>query len=468
MKQFIILFVYISLIPSLSCKKFVYIDAPTTSLAGNITYESNASAAAVLTGIYSNLSTNGTFAGGPSSIGYLCGNSADELTNYSHGSVSYSFYANSYTSNFTAFWGPIYQQIYVSNAAIEGLSNSHGVSPSLKSQLLGEAKFMRAFLHFYATNLFGDIPLITTTNYQTNNVAHRIPSTKVYQQIISDLLDAQGLLGDGFFDPSGNSTTERIRPNKGAVASLLARVYLYEQKWDSAELEASNVISNMAFYTLDSLDAVFLKNSTETIWSLQSIQPNYNTADGQYYILTAPPGSGRFTVAVSPQLINAFETGDHRVSHWIGTYTNSGQTYYYPYKYKNGTYTTSPPTEYEVVFRLSEQHLIRAEARARQGNFSGAIEDLNMIRNRAGLANTSATSQVDILNAVFHERQVELFTEWGHRWFDLKRTDSVNPIMSIVVPQKGGTWNSYKELFPIPLSEISLNSNLTQNPGYTN
>ena len=97
---------------------------------------------------------------------------------------------------------------------------------------------------------------------------------------------------------------------------------------------------------------------------------------------------------------------------------------------------------------------------------TAAAADLNVIRQRAGLTNTTATGQQAILNAILHERQVEFFTEWGHRWFDLKRTGNVNAVMSVVTPQKGGIWNANWALYPIPISEITLNPNLKQNPGY--
>jgi hypothetical protein len=461
-----LIFILLSIL-QLGCKKFVQIDPPETSLASTSVYQSNTTASAVLTGIYADLATDPTYAGGSASIGYLCGAAADELTNYSTRTDAPIFYSNSYTPNTPVFWSNLYKEVYVANAAIEGLSNSGSISATLKNQLLGEAKFIRAFLYFYLANLFGDVPLVTTTNYQLNDRIARTPSAQVYQQIIADLKDAQNSLSDNFLDPTGAVTTERTRPNKGAATALLARVYLYQQKWDSAVAEATAVLSNTASYGLDSLNGVFLENSTEGIWELQSITPGFNTLDGYYYILTSPPGRGRFSVALSSQLINAFELGDNRFSEWVGTYTNGTKTYYYPFKYKEGTYNTANPvTEYEVVLRLGEQFLIRAEAEAQLGDLGDAALDLNTIRGRADLPNTGAATQADMLAAIYHERQVELFTEWGHRWFDLQRSDSVNSVMSLVTPQKGGTWASYKALFPIPLSETELNSNLNQNPGY--
>jgi starch-binding outer membrane protein, SusD/RagB family len=174
---------------------------------------------------------------------------------------------------------------------------------------------------------------------------------------------------------------------------------------------------------------------------------------------------------VSEGLLNSFEVGDRRKSEWINKSDYEGTTYYFPYKYKIGQAQQAvdgDPTEYYTVLRLAEQYLIRAEARARQGNISGAAFDLNAIRSRAGLSNTPAVTQQDLLAAIMHERRIELFSEWGHRWLDLKRTGQVDAIMAIATPLKntGTTWQSYQQLYPIPLSQLELNPFLRQNPGY--
>ncbi len=119
-----------------------------------------------------------------------------------------------------------------------------------------------------------------------------------------------------------------------------------------------------------------------------------------------------------------------------------------------------------MVLRLAEQYLIRAEARAETGDLTGALDDLNVIRSRAGLANSTASTQEEILAAILHERQTELFTEWGHRWLDLKRTGNVDDVMPTVAAEKGGSWETTDQFYPVPLSEIDRNPNLTQTPGY--
>jgi len=116
--------------------------------------------------------------------------------------------------------------------------------------------------------------------------------------------------------------------------------------------------------------------------------------------------------------------------------------------------------------RLAEQYLIRAEAMAQQNKIPEAAADLNVIRSRAGLPNTTAATQSAMLAAILQERKAELFTEWGHRWLDLKRTNTVDSVMSVVAPQKGGTWQSIQKYYPIPQSELNADPNLVQTPGY--
>jgi hypothetical protein len=114
------------------------------------------------------------------------------------------------------------------------------------------------------------------------------------------------------------------------------------------------------------------------------------------------------------------------------------------------------------MIRLSEMYLIRAEARAQQNNLSGAQDDLNMVRNRAGLANTTASTQAALLAALEHERWVELFTEFSDRWFNLKRMNRATAVLSLIKP----SWKPFQQLYPIPQQDRNANPNLADNPGY--
>jgi len=462
------IFVFFSVALFSSCKKSVQVDPPVAGLVSSTIYSNNITAAAAMTSIYDRMSGVGLSAGS-TSISLRMGLYADELKNYLISDVQLpQFYSNSLSSSPNPyFWNELYQQIYVANAVLEGLTASSDLSAPIKHQLTGEAKFMRAFLFFYAVNLYGDVPLVTSSDYRVNNVIYRSPKVQIYEQIISDLREAQTLLNNSYSTSTGSTTVERVRPNRSAATALLARAYLYSGNWVGADSAASAVIAN-PLYSLSPLTgatSVFMKNSNEAIWQLQPVIPGANTYDAPYFVLTSAPGTSSTPVAINTNLLTSFETGDLRKNNWIGSITVSGQTYFYPFKYKVNL-SNQPVTEYAMVLRLAEQYLIRSEARAQQNNLAGAQIDLNIIRSRSNLPNTTATTQAALLTAILHERQVELFTEWGHRWFDLKRYGTVDAVMSIVTPQKGGVWNSNSSLLPIPQSEILINPNLVQNQGY--
>jgi hypothetical protein len=162
--------------------------------------------------------------------------------------------------------------------------------------------------------------------------------------------------------------------------------------------------------------------------------------------------------------LNAFEVGDKRKASWVISGTQDGQPWSHPFKYKS-TSSDTVLTEYYTVFRLAEQHLVRAEARAKLGKLTAANSaesDINIIRDRAGLGPTTAQTKEELLAAVAQERRVELFSEWGHRWFDLKRTGKADEVLSLIKPG----WQPEDKLYPIPYDERQLNPNLTQNPHY--
>jgi hypothetical protein len=190
------------------------------------------------------------------------------------------------------------------------------------------------------------------------------------------------------------------------------------------------------------------------------VLPGFNTNEGALFILTAAPS----IYALSNNLINSFEPNDARKTNWVDSLVSAATIYYFPFKYKISS--ASAITEYSMVLRLAEQYLIRAEARTQQNNILGAQTDLNIIRARAGLIPDTDSTQSALLTAIYHERQVEFFTEWGQRWLDLKRTSRADSVMSTITPLKGGTWNTNWQLYPIPLFEIQNDPQLKQNPNY--
>jgi hypothetical protein len=462
------------------CRKLLDVGAPTTSVTSANVYSSDATAIAAVTGIYTGICNSNFQGGGLSSMSLFPGLSADELGLFQGSGNDYQLMVPYYTNNLSAittgsadFWTVIYPLIYTANAAIDGLSNNNSLTPAVDRQLLGEAKFVRALCYFYLVNLYGDVPLVTSTDYKASADAARASQAMIWQQVTSDLASAQSLLSQNYLDGTLlNNSSQRVRPTSWAATALLARTYLYRQVWDSAESEATLVINNTGLFGLTGLDTTFLAISPEAIWQLQPTSIGQNTPDAMTFIIpTTGPGSN-WPVYLSSRLMNSFEPGDQRRVDWTDSVIAGGITYYYPFKYKVDS-IGAPVTEYEMVLRLGEQFLVRAEARAQEGKTTGAegaLQDLNTIRERAGLPDYSGgTDAPSVLSAILHERQVELFTEWGHRWLDLKRTNSVDSVMGSpggACAAKGGTWNSYQQWYPITQTELEHDPNLVQNSGY--
>jgi hypothetical protein len=478
------------------CTKFVSAGLPNNELAATTVFQTDATALGAMTGLYATLTSNSLLL---TALTAMPAMSADELKNYSNDAGTVQLYSNSISisTNTTDYlWINAYQAIYMANAALAGTQQSGSISAPVVAQVEGEAEFMRAFFYFNLVNQFGGSPLVTTTNYQTNEAIKRSSVQEVYTQIIKDLNDAQSKLTTGYLDGNNATTNEHIRPNKGAAQALLARVYLYNKEWAQADSLSSILIANSGQYNLVAdLNSVFLANSNEAIWQ---IQPNgiggLNTPEGYWYILSSDPSNSSTVntgkiAALDPQFLTAFEPGDNRAADWIDSLTdnssNPATTYYFPYKYKAGSYGSSSVTEYSMELRLAEQYLIRAEARIQEGQIDAGIADLNVLRSRARAAATVAVpnplpalttglSTTAAMTALVQERRIELFSECGHRWYDLKRIAGlVNPsgsladeVMPAVTAAKGGAWNDNWELYPVPLTDMQSNVDLVQNPGY--
>ena len=319
---------------------------------------------------------------------------------------------------------------------------------------------MRAFIYFQLTNLYGKIPLTEAIDYQTNSILPRAEVAVVYDTIIANLKLAETLLQATY------PTTGKVRPNRFTASALLARAYLYRGRYAEAAAKAGEVIAGP--YKLAALNKVFLKESEEAIWELMPVGSNgVNTYTGNLFIPDTSSSSAP-KYALNTGLANAFEAGDLRMSNWVGIKKYNNVNYLYPAKYKVRVGSSTVPanaTEYEIVFRLGEQYLIRAEANAQLGNTFPAIADVDSIRSRAGLPLLAPDITKDaLLAAVARERRIELFAEWGHRWFDLIRTNKADAVLSALKP----TWKSTAILWPIPQYELNINTAIQQNAGYTN
>ncbi|ADQ78631.1 RagB/SusD domain protein [Paludibacter propionicigenes WB4] len=340
-------------------------------------------------------------------------------------------------------WASIYSAINVANSVIDKVPGMAGMTDDEKAAALGELYFLRGLNHFNLMNYFGAIPVKTTATVGTKNLdVPRNTTTEVFTQIITDLKYAEAHL------PASAST--KTRASKYAATALLARVYLYQKNYALAYEKANDVITKGGYTFLPSFAQVFAtEGSPETIFEVEFDAKNRNRV-AEFNFPKVMNGKGE--AKPDPTLVTAYEVTDKRLVSSIA----DSVTYNYAQKYKD----MSLGDKNIIVLRLAEMYLIRAEAEAHSatGVISNVQDDINKIRNRAGLANTDAATMPDLLLAIEKERRLEFAFE-GHRWFDLVRTNRALDLLPNVT-------KSYKMLFPIPLSEINANSKMKQNPGY--
>nr|WP_295865149.1 RagB/SusD family nutrient uptake outer membrane protein [uncultured Chitinophaga sp.] len=453
-----------------SCKKLVEIGPPTTQVGLDQAFSSDATAASAVLGIYNASATRDLLF----PLSEMPGLSANELQN-NVSSPSYDeFKTNSITVTNSVvavnLWGYAYTTVAQANAMMEGINRSKGLSPAVKNQLLGETKVWRAFINSYLVNMFGDVPLPVKDDPLSNATLARTPAAQVWSQIVVDLTEAQALLTDAY--PS----TLRTRINRQTANALLARAYLYQKEWAKAEM-AANAVINSGMYSLNKdLNTTFSNTSNEVIWQLATLTgiSTYTTnrdANGGSY--AAAPGTIP-AVTLTDTLYNSLEPADQRKTSWVAATDIGGQNYKVITKYKLRVLATGSTTgnEFNVMLRLAEQYLIRAEARAQLGNLAGAVADVDSIRSKAGLPPLdNSITQPALLLAIEKERKAELFGEWGHRWFDLKRTPAVagggkTRADEVIGGMRPATWTSTDVLYPIPDAQRVANPALTQNPGY--
>lgn len=476
-----------------SCNKLVEIDEPINSITAEKMYRTEAQAEGALAGVYNSLihgprtaagssPANAIMSGFGGGLSTLAGGlSAGEFVISSGNRDAYALATNTLTltnsSMTNTLWTSAYNAIYHANAVIEGIASAQNstVRDSVKIQYTAEAKFLRAFCYFHLVNFFGEVPVMLTVDFSKTVNIFRSPVSAVYAQILQDLQDAERDLPATY--AAGKNL--RVRVNKWGAKALLAKVHLYMGNNGQAAAKASEVIAEAGLFQLEPLNNVFLSGSKEAI--LQFKQTNQDAtlrnavSEGHYFIPIGDPYKAPAGVWASDQLLAAFEEGDQRKEVWLDStlQTTNGLNVkvWYPVKYKhnrNISVVNAPSPEFYMVLRLADMYLIRAEARANgaDGGYTQAIDDLNAVRFRTGLSNLQSTlSEPQVKEAVAHEREIEMFAEWGNRWMDLRRTGRASAVLS-AMPLKQPWEGDYQLLYPVPASEIEANRNLGQNNGY--
>lgn len=355
------------------------------------------------------------------------------------------------------------------------------ISPD-KERYIGEAHFLRAYFYFNLVRLFGGVPLIDKVLESETEIASastRATEAEIYTLIESDLNEAISRL------PATVPAAENGRASQYAAQGLLAKVFLYQKKWDQAKAMADVLITSGKFGLVDDYAMIWREAgefSKESIWEVNCIGVTPNLGVENYFVVQAPRGAnglGWGFNTPSENLVNAYEAGDVRKA---GTIMFAGQTLWdgfqvsplasnprYNYKsYVSKTKETFNGDDINTnknlrILRYGEILLIKAEAENELGNPVPAKTTLDKIRERAGLLPSTASGKDALREAIYKERRVEMAFEHD-RMFDLQRTGRAGEVLRAL----GKNYVDGKHnLFPIPQKEIDLsNGELIQNPGY--
>lgn len=438
------------------CNDFLEIEMPKDQIDHTKVFNDEKLATAALTQVYTLMRGNGFLSGNTNGCGFLLACYTDELEITTTQTVYFkNFYDGTVlpsNSVITEWWNHTYRQIYTVNTVLEGLEEATGISGNVKQQLQGEALAVRGMLHFYLAQTFGAVPYITTTDYRINQQTGKLSVVEVIRHAEKDLKQAEGLLTAIY--PSA----ERVRINQAVVQALLARLYLYTEQWQPAQQYAETVLAN-ASYKPEPLNRVFLKDSQSAIWQFKPETEGRNALEADTYIFEALPAPQS---RLSSAFLNSLETNDLRKDSWVRYVAGSPEdAHVHKYTQRGGSSST-PSKEYSIIIRIEEMYLIAAEAAAEQNNWETCNAMLNALRSRAGLPDVNVSDRASAIEAVLKERRAELFCEFGHRFYDLKRRNRLNVLLQV----KPG-WQPYFSLLPLPENELLLNPNLLpQNAGY--
>jgi len=381
--------------------------------------------------------------------------------------------------SFKDVWNARYDAIYRANNALFYLEQL-SINETLKNRLIGEVKFLRALSYFDLVRCFGGVPLVTSkinindTETINNVVFVRKSKTETYLQIETDLLDAIDKL-----PLKGQYVGAELgRASKGAAQALLAKAYLYQEKWQLASDMSANVMSSGQYALLTNYADVWREVGENKSESIYEVQATLTKGLVGYTDVQGPRGTpdlGWGFNTPSIQLVNSYQPGDVRKNAtvlfvpstlWDGFIAPT--TWNNPrYNYKAYQSSIAEPWNGNKgetaknlrILKYSDLLLIHAEAAFKLGNTSDALTQVNTIRNRAGLPSLTSLTIDDLYN----ERRWEMAMEHD-RWFDLIRTGKARAAMLAV--GKDFIIGTH-ELFPIPSDQIvTSGGRLTQNPGY--
>ena len=359
------------------------------------------------------------------------------------------------------FYTRAYSTINVANNILEKIPELSNISSEDKDPMLGAAYFVRGLSLFDLTRLYGGVPGVVGTmgvpiiTKPTNSLAElEYPSRPTleasYAAVEQDLLTAVDLLPE---------SSNKSIASKGAAKSLLSRLYLYLKEYEKVIEYSTDVITDPNYSLNPVFEDIFdTKLGTESIFEL-----NFNSSDQSGIRNWYNPNGGRGDLTAHESFYDEATANPNDVRGELFGFSESNGHYQTKYKKAGGI-------DNIIILRIAEMYLNRAEARANSGDLDLALDDLDVIRTRAGIGeiNPRPSTQNEILQAIWDESKLEFAFE-GHRLFDLVRTGQAMTELQNI-PRTNGPAVSLPEIgravFPIPNFELDANENIVQNEAY--
>lgn len=433
-----------------ACDKAINVE-PQNNISSDKGYSTKEDAAAGLLGCYDALqNTNYYGASFPSDVDMVSNNIIEVGTyNTTYGLVAQN-QISADNGEIATLWQSMYDTVNRCNYLLE--ESDKITDPAFaKLTTQAEARVIRAVTYMNLLSLWGG----TTQGFGYTGGAgvplRLSPTLAIGDQTAplarsSEADVAAAIRADLDFAVTNLGTGAGFRATKNAALALRARFELRMRNYADALAFAKQVPAVSGFATA----ALTATTTPDAIWQLYFSATDTNLYAFYWYL--APGGRNEFDP--SPGLVAAHPTGDLRLP--INS-TSVGTTLKY-------THTTTRDDYFNLV-RYAEVVLTTAEAAAQTGDLTTATTQINIIRKRAGLANTTATTAAGLVTDILLQRRLELAYE-GHYWIDLRRTNTIQSALGSSTASSPYN-QAFRNLFPLPVRDVNLaNGVLAQNTGY--
>ncbi|WP_434980719.1 RagB/SusD family nutrient uptake outer membrane protein [Daejeonia sp. YH14] len=362
-------------------------------------------------------------------------------------------------------WTRMYKVVQSANTVIGKDESQLTGDKDLAKNVKGQAYAVRALAHFDLLRLFGQydaknhdmsalgIPYVTSTEIAFPS---RASVQENYNSIIEDLDTAISLLDESI---NTSDLSDAHFFNVYGAEAIKARVALYFQQYETAKTAAKAVIDSKNYSVISASGFASTFKSDSTPNQIFSIANSASDNQGNNSLQSIYNGDAYGDIVPVAALPGIYDKNDVRKS--IIT-DDKGEGSIDGELRNVGKYPSISGADDTPVIRYEEVVLTYAEALLKTGDASTALTYLNSIpANRDESAYSTAT-----LDNILLERRKEFAFE-GIRFWDLARTGQAVPVINSVGSTTGTiAFPSYKYAFPIPNSEIQVNSNIVQNEGY--